>query len=213
MKRIAVLLSGRGSNFAAIHEGVIGGKIAGEIVAVISNRPGVQGIVRAREWGYETFELDHKTFSSRDAHEEAVLRILKDKRVDIVALAGYMRRLTPRFVAAFPSRIVNIHPSLLPAFPGVDAQAQAVAYGAKVSGCTVHLVDETLDGGPVLVQRTVPMLEGDDADSLSARILNEEHLAYVEALQMLCSRDYRVEGRRVLFETVTPEPRASRSTK
>jgi phosphoribosylglycinamide formyltransferase-1 len=213
MKRIAVLLSGRGSNFAAIHEGIASGEIAAEIVAVISNRPGVQGIARAREWGYEAFELDHKTFSSREAHEEAVLQVLRDRRVDIVALAGYMRRLTPQFIKAFPFRIVNIHPSLLPAFPGVDAQAQAVAYGAKVSGCTVHLVDETLDGGPVLVQHAVPVLEGDDAESLSARILNEEHRAYVEALQLLCSRDYRVEGRRVLFETAIQEPRASGSTK
>src|SRR5687767_15166867 len=180
MKRIGILLSGRGSNFAAIHEGITAGRIPAEIVAVISNRPEVQGIARAREWGYQAFELDHKTYPSREAHEEAVLRILQDKRVDLVALAGYMRRLTPRFVQAFPSRIVNIHPSLLPAFPGVDAQAQAIAYGAKVSGCTVHLVDETLDGGPVLVQRAVPVQEGDDADSLSVRILIEEHRAYVE---------------------------------
>jgi phosphoribosylglycinamide formyltransferase 1 len=213
MRRIAILLSGRGSNFAAIHDAVRVGKIAAQIVAVISNRPGVQGIVRAREWGYETFELDHKSYPGRVEHEAAILRILHDKRADLVALAGYMRLLTPEFVQSLPNRIVNIHPSLLPAFPGVNAQAQAVAYGAKVSGCTVHLVDESLDGGPVLVQRAVPVREGDDAESLAARILEQEHLAYVEALQMLCSRDYRVEGRRVLFETVIPEPRASGATK
>lgn len=206
MKRLAVLLSGRGSNFAAIHEGVRSGAIDARIVAVISNRPGVPGILRAREWGYDTFEIDHKTFKTREEHEEAILKILTEKSADLIALAGYMRTLTPRFVSAYPNRIVNIHPSLLPAFPGVDAQAQAIAWGAKVSGCTVHLVDESVDGGPILVQRPVRVEEDDTAESLAARILVEEHKAYVEALQLLSSRDYRVEGRRVVF---MPVPSAS----
>ena len=199
MKRLAILLSGRGSNFAAIHEAVRSGAVDARIVAVISNRTGVPGIARAREWGYEAFEIDHKTFPTRQEHEDAVLRVLREKSVDLIALAGYMRTLTGRFVDAYPNRIVNIHPSLLPAFPGVDAQAQAIAAGVKVSGCTVHLVDESLDGGPVLVQRAVRVEQDDTAESLAARILVEEHQAYVEALQLLCTRDFRVEGRRVVF--------------
>lgn len=200
MKRLAVLLSGRGSNFTAIHEAVRSGAIDAEIVAVVSNRPGVAGIVRARQEGYEAFEIDHKRFNSREAHEEAILTVLRPRRVDLIALAGYMRTLSATFVGAYRDRIVNIHPSLLPAFPGVGAQAQAIAYGAKVSGCTVHLVDESLDGGPVLVQRAVTVEAGDTEETLSARILVEEHKAYVEALQLLCSRSYRVEGRKVIFE-------------
>lgn len=199
MKRLAILLSGRGSNFAAIHEAVRAGTIPAEIVTVISNRPEAPGLLRAREWGYDSREVDHRKFASREAHESEVLRILGEKKTDLVALAGYMRTLTPRFVNSYRHHIVNIHPSLLPAFPGVDAQAQAIAYGVKVSGCTVHLVDETVDGGPIVVQRAVPVRDDDTAETLAQRILVEEHKAYVEALRLLCSRDYRVEGRKVIF--------------
>jgi phosphoribosylglycinamide formyltransferase-1 len=197
--RLAVLLSGRGSNFSAIHRAVQAGTIDAEIVAVISNRTGAPGLARARQWGYDAYEIEHKSFPSRQAHESEILRVLRDRQVDLIALAGYMRTLTPHFVNAYRHRILNIHPSLLPAFPGVDAQAQAMAYGVKISGCTVHLVDETLDGGPIVVQRAVPVRDDDTAETLAERILVEEHQAYVEALRLLCSQQYRVEGRKVIF--------------
>lgn len=198
MIRLAVLLSGRGSNFAAIHEAVRSGTLAAKIVAVISNRADAQGLERAREWRYAAHAIDHKSFVSRSAHEQAVLAKLADARPDYIVLAGYMRLLSGAFIEQWRNRILNIHPSLLPAFPGVDAQAQAVAHGVKVSGCTVHFVDEDLDAGPIIVQRVVRVLDEDDADSLSARILVEEHKAYVEALQLLASGNYRIEGRRVV---------------
>jgi phosphoribosylglycinamide formyltransferase 1 len=196
--RLAILLSGRGSNFQAIHQAVQDGRLDAEIVAVISNRPDAKGIERAREYGYDAHVVDHKTFADRAAHEGEVLRLLDDAQPDVIALAGYMRLLSASFVERWRDRILNIHPSLLPAFPGVDAQAQAVAYGVKVSGCTVHIVDEHLDAGPIVVQRAVPVREDDDASTLAARILEEEHAAYVEALVRL-SRGYRVVGRRVVF--------------
>jgi phosphoribosylglycinamide formyltransferase-1 len=197
--RLAILLSGRGSNFQAIHEAVQSGKLDAEIVCVISNRPDAAGIQRAREYGYDAHILDHKTFPNRSAHEEAVLRVLDIAKPDYIALAGYMRLLSAAFIERWPNRVVNIHPSLLPSFPGVDAQAQAIAYGVKVSGCTVHLVDEHLDAGPILVQRTVEVRDDDTAEMLGARILVQEHEAYVEALRVL-SRGVRVAGRRVLCE-------------
>jgi phosphoribosylglycinamide formyltransferase 1 len=202
--RLAVLLSGRGSNFAAIHEAIIRGVLDARIVCVISNRPHAPGIERAREWSHEAHVIDHRAFASRAAHEAEVLRVLDAARPDFIALAGYMRLLSAEFVARFPHRIVNIHPSLLPSFPGVDAQAQAIAYGVKYSGCTVHLVDENLDAGPILVQRTMEVREDDSADSLAARILHEEHVAYVEALVKLSRGTHRVEGRRVIFEPMSP---------
>ncbi len=194
--RLAILLSGRGSNFRAIHEAVQSGTLDAEIVLVLSNRPDAPGIERAREYGYAAQVVDHKSFANRAAHEEEVLRQLDAAQPDLIVLAGYMRLLSAAFVARWPNRILNIHPSLLPAFPGVDAQAQAVAHGVKVSGCTVHFVDEHLDAGPIIVQRTVPVLDDDTAETLSARILVEEHAAYVEALAKLAG-GYRVEGRRV----------------
>jgi phosphoribosylglycinamide formyltransferase 1 len=181
--RIAVLLSGRGSNFLAIHEAVQSGRLDAEIVCVVSNRPGAPGIDRAREYGYAAHVVDHKTFANRAAHEEAVLRILDDARPDVIVLAGYMRLLSAEFVARYEGRILNIHPSLLPSFPGVDAQAQALAYGVKVTGCTVHIVNEDLDAGPILVQRAVRVHEDDTVETLSARILEQEHEAYIEALR------------------------------
>jgi phosphoribosylglycinamide formyltransferase-1 len=196
--RLAVLLSGRGSNFLSIHQAIADGALDASIVVVISNRPDAPGIVRARELGYDARILDHKTFANRAVHESAVLAALEETTPDYIALAGYMRLLSANFVERWRHRIINIHPSLLPSFPGVDAQAQAVAYGVKVSGCTVHLVDEHLDAGPILVQRVVDVRDDDTAETLAARILVEEHRAYVEALQKL-SGGPRIEGRRVKF--------------
>ena len=198
--RLAILLSGRGSNFAAIHQAIVDRRLEAQIVCVISNQPDAAGLARARELGLSAHLIDHRSFSTRAAHEEEVLRILAEAEPDFICLAGYMRLLTPAFIAAWPHRILNIHPSLLPSFPGVDAQAQAVAYGVKISGCTVHFVDENLDAGPIIVQRSVPVFDDDTADTLSARILEQEHIAYVEALQKLGTRKWRIEGRRVIFE-------------
>jgi phosphoribosylglycinamide formyltransferase-1 len=183
--KLAVLLSGRGSNFAAIHQAIADGRLDARIVVVISNRADAAGIERAREWGYDAHVIEHRAYPTRAAHEEEVLRLLAEHEPDYIALAGYMRLLSPAFVAAYPNRILNIHPSLLPSFPGVDAQAQALRHGVKVSGCTVHFVDENLDAGPILVQRCVPVLDGDSVESLSARILEQEHEAYIEALGKL----------------------------
>jgi phosphoribosylglycinamide formyltransferase 1 len=166
---------------------------------VISNRPGAAGIARAKEWGLDAHVIDNRSFASRPAQEYEVLRVLEHARPDFIALAGYMRLLSADFVAKFPHRILNIHPSLLPSFPGVDAQKQAIDYGVRVSGCTVHFVDENLDAGPIIVQRAVEVLEGDDPQSLAARILEQEHRAYVEALVALSTRAFRIDGRRVIF--------------
>jgi phosphoribosylglycinamide formyltransferase 1 len=198
--RLAILLSGRGSNFAAIHSAIARRELDAEIVCVISNRPNAAGIDRARALDLPAHMIDHRAFAGREAHESEVLRVLGEARPDFIALAGYMRLLSPAFVAAYPMRIVNIHPSLLPAFTGVDAQAQAIAYGVKISGCTIHFVDEHLDAGPIIVQRAVPIRPDDDASTLAARILEEEHAAYVEALRKLAEGRYRVDGRRVVFE-------------
>jgi phosphoribosylglycinamide formyltransferase 1 len=197
--RLAVLLSGRGSNFEAIHEAIRSGRLPAEIVSVISNRPDARGIERARELGYPAHVADHKTFGSRVAHEERVVEILAAARPDLIVLAGYMRLLSSSFVERYANRILNIHPSLLPAFPGVEAQTQAFEYGVKVSGCTVHFVDEHLDAGPIVVQRAVEVRDDDTADSLAARILVEEHHAYVDAIAKLATTRWTVEGRRVVF--------------
>jgi phosphoribosylglycinamide formyltransferase-1 len=199
MMRLAVLLSGRGSNFQAIHDAIQQGTLDAQIVCVISNRPYAPGIQRARDYGYDAHLLDHKTFANRAAHEEAVLRLLDAARPDYIALAGYMRLLSAPFIERWRHRIINIHPSLLPSFPGVDAQAQALAYGVKVAGCTVHFVDEQLDAGPILVQRAVSVHDDDTTETLSARILDQEHAAYVEALVKLKTRRHHIDGRRVVF--------------
>ena len=198
--RLAILLSGRGSNFAAIQEAIANRKLDAQIVCVISNRPDAAGLAHARELRLSAHVIDHRQYPTREGHEEDVLRVLAEAEPDFICLAGYMRRLSPAFVAAYPHRILNIHPSLLPAFPGVDAQAQALAYGVKVSGCTVHFVDENLDAGPIIVQRAVEVRDDDSAETLSARILEQEHIAYVEALAKLQTRKWRIEGRRVIFE-------------
>ncbi|HXG57794.1 MAG TPA: phosphoribosylglycinamide formyltransferase [Thermoanaerobaculia bacterium] len=197
--RLAILLSGRGSNFAAIHDAIVHGALDAEIVAVISNRPEAAGLERARAGGLPSFAVDHKMYSTREEHEAAILRILEDARPDYIALAGYMRLLSPAFVARFPNRIVNIHPSLLPSFPGVNAQQQAIDWGVKISGCTVHFVDEHLDAGPILVQRPVEVRDDDTAETLAARILAEEHVAYVDALRKLARGGFTIQGRRVIF--------------
>ena len=197
--RLAVLLSGRGSNFQAIHDAIQRGELPATIVCVISNRPDAPGIARAHDYGYAAHILDHKTFANRAAHEEAVLRVLEEARPDFICLAGYMRLLGAAFIERWRNRILNIHPSLLPAFPGVDAQAQAVAYGVKVSGCTVHFVDEQLDAGPILVQRTVEVRDDDTGETLAARILVQEHEAYVETLRKLAG-PWRIDGRHVIFD-------------
>ena len=194
--RLGVLLSGRGSNFLAIARSIREGRLPGvEIAVVISNVADAPGLAGARELG-----LNHAVFVSkgrlRADHDADVLACLRRHHVDLVCLAGYMRLLSNDFIAAYPNRILNIHPSLLPAFPGLDAQLQAFDYGVKVAGCTVHFVDEHLDHGVIVLQRAIPVLETDDAHSLSGRILAEEHIAYTEAIACVASGEYEILGRR-----------------
>jgi phosphoribosylglycinamide formyltransferase-1 len=196
---LAVLLSGRGSNFLALDAAIRSGEIPAQIVLVVSNRADAAGLARARELGLPTACVPHRGAASRRAHDAKVVDALRDAGAEWVCLAGYMRLLGADFVRAFPQRILNIHPSLLPSFPGLDAQRQAVEYGVSVSGCTVHLVDEELDHGPIVLQRTVPVAGDDDAGSLAARILAEEHRAYPEALRRLLSEPWRIDGRRLVF--------------
>ena len=196
-KKLGILLSGRGSNFEAIADSIQAGRLPAEIAIVISNRGDAPGLESARRRGLNAKFIPSKG-RQRAEHDDEVMAALKEAEVDFICLAGYMRLLSPEFVRAFPNRILNVHPSLLPAFPGLDAQKQAVEYGAKVSGCTVHFVDEHLDHGPIILQKIVPVLEGDDEQSLSARILEQEHVAYTEALRMLFSGEVEVQGRRVV---------------
>jgi phosphoribosylglycinamide formyltransferase-1 len=194
--RLGILLSGRGSNFLAIAEAIRAGRLKGvEIAVVISNVAEAAGLAKAQELGIPTTVFDSKG-RRRAEHDADVLASLKANHVDLVCLAGYMRLLTPDFVAAFPNRILNIHPSLLPAFPGLEAQEQAFAYGVKVAGCTVHFVDDELDHGAIILQRAIPVLESDDPHSLAACILAEEHKAYPEAIAMVASGEYEIRGRR-----------------
>ena len=194
--RLGILLSGRGSNFRAIAEAIRAGTLKGaEIAVVISNVAEAAGLAAARAMGLPTAVFVSKG-RKRAEHDADVLACLREHRVELVCLAGYMRLLSPEFVAAFPERILNIHPSLLPAFPGLEAQEQAFDYGVKVSGCTVHFVDEHLDHGAIVLQRTVPVLEGDDAQTLAERILAEEHVAYPEAIGRVVSGEYAMRGRR-----------------
>lgn len=199
MIRVGVLLSGRGSNFLALHDAMKRGEIPARIALVVSNVPAAEGICRARERGLPTAVFPHREARNREAHEEQVLDALAKAEVDWICLAGYMRLLSPRLVRAYPRRILNIHPSLLPAFPGLEAQRQAVEHGVKISGCTVHLVDEGLDSGPIVVQRAVAVEESDTPQSLAVRILAEEHRAYPDALRRLLTLTWRLEGRAVRF--------------
>ena len=197
-KRLAVLLSGRGSNFEALAESVSAGRIPNaEIAVVLSNRESAAGIGRASERGLATRVIPSKG-QEREAYDKLVVAELQQRGVDLVCLAGYMRLLSPYFIRAFPQRIVNIHPSLLPAFPGLEAQRQALEHGAKFSGCTVHFVDETLDAGPIILQAVVPIKDADTPETLSERILREEHRIYSEAVRIVIEGRYRIEGRRVL---------------
>lgn len=213
MTRLGVLLSGRGSNFLAIADALsrasTGPLRNAEISIVISNRADAPGIAAARARGFLT-EVIKSEGRKRAEHDAAMLACLQRENVDLVCLAGYMRLLSPQFVAAFPQRILNIHPSLLPAFPGLDAQRQALAYGVHFTGCTVHFVDEQLDHGVIVLQRTVPVLECDDEEALSARILEQEHLAYPEALARVLSGKYDVQDRRyVLRNNADEQPSSS----
>ncbi|HEV2020904.1 MAG TPA: phosphoribosylglycinamide formyltransferase [Terriglobales bacterium] len=199
-KRIGILLSGRGTNFEAIADSVAAGRISNaEIAIVISNRAEALGLESARRRGLETRVLPSKG-KERQAHDAEVVAALKEKRVDLVCLAGYMRLLSPWFVQQFPQRILNIHPALLPAFAGLEAQKQAFDHGVKVSGCTVHFVDEQLDHGAIVVQKTVPVLDSDDEHTLAARILEQEHIAYTEAINLVLGEKCTVAGRRVVVQ-------------
>ncbi len=199
--RVAILLSGRGSNFIALQEAIASGAVPAQIALVLSNNKEAAGLTRAAELGLRTACLPHGEAPSREAHDESVVRALREAGAEWVCLAGYMRLLSAVFVRAFPQRILNVHPSLLPAFPGLHAQRQALEYGVRVTGCTVHLVDEELDHGPIVEQRAVPVRLGDTEDVLSDRILEQEHRAYPEALGRLLTRSWSVVGRRVLFES------------
>jgi phosphoribosylglycinamide formyltransferase-1 len=203
-KRIGVLLSGRGSNFEALADSVAAGRIPNaEIALVVSNKEAAQGLARARERGIPAKAIPSKGLE-REAYDKLVVAELKAANVDLVCLAGYMRLLSPHFVAAFPQRILNIHPSLLPAFPGLESQRQAIEHGTKFSGCTVHFVDEALDAGPIVLQACVPIEDDDTPDTLGERILKQEHRIYTEAVKIVLEGRYRIEGRRV---RVTPETR------
>jgi phosphoribosylglycinamide formyltransferase-1 len=200
-KRIGVLLSGRGSNFDALAASVAAGRIPNaEISIVVSNRETAQGIEKARARGIEARVIPSKGLE-RDAYDRLVVAALREKNVDLVCLAGYMRLLSPYFVKEFPQRILNIHPSLLPAFPGLESQRQALEHGAKFSGCTVHFVDENLDAGPIVVQAVVPIEDRDTPETLSERILREEHRIYTEAVRIVLEGRFRIEGRRVLVNS------------
>jgi phosphoribosylglycinamide formyltransferase-1 len=198
MKNIGILLSGRGSNFEAIAKNVASGKIASaQIAIVISNRADAGGLEIARQMGIDAVVIPSKG-KAREEHDREVVQILQERKVDLVCLAGYMRLLSPWFVKQFPHRILNIHPSLLPAFPGLEAQEQAFAYGVKVTGCTVHFVDEELDHGPIIVQKAIEVLKSDNEKTLAARILEQEHKAYSEAINMVLSGNFKIAGRRLI---------------
>jgi phosphoribosylglycinamide formyltransferase-1 len=198
MKSLGILLSGRGSNFVAIADSIDAGRAPdAQIAVVISNKPDAPGIVTARQRGLTALVIPSKG-RTREEHDREVVGALKQHAVDLLCLAGYMRLLSPWFVRQFPRQILNIHPSLLPAFPGLEAQEQAFAYGVKVSGCTVHFVDEELDHGPIIVQKAVTVLDTDDEHTLAARILEQEHVAYTEAINLVLREGFKITGRRLV---------------
>ncbi|HEY3366877.1 MAG TPA: phosphoribosylglycinamide formyltransferase [Symbiobacteriaceae bacterium] len=199
MIRIGVLVSGRGSNLQALLDACAAGRIDGRIVAVVSDKPGAYGLERARGAGVEAIFLDPAAYETKNAYNAALAETLRARDVDLVCLAGYMRIVRKPVLDAYDGRILNIHPSLLPAFPGLDAQKQALEYGVKVAGCTVHFVTAGMDEGPVFLQAAVPVLEGDSAETLSERILQEEHRIYPLAVQVFASGRFRIEGRRVIL--------------
>jgi len=206
LKKLGILLSGRGSNFEAIADSIQAGRLQAEIALVISNRVDAPGLESARRRGLKAKLIPSKG-RVREEHDAEVVAALKEARVDFVCLAGYMRLLSPEFIRAFPNRILNIHPSLLPAFPGLAAQKQAVDHGVKISGCTVHFVDEHLDHGPIILQNAVPVLDTDDEHSLAARILEQEHIAYTEALRLVLSGEFRVDAGKVVRKLGSAEAR------
>jgi phosphoribosylglycinamide formyltransferase-1 len=195
-RRLGVLISGRGSNLQALIDAIAAGRLDATIAVVISNREDAAGLERARLAGIEAVCISHRAFATRDEYDRALVRQLRARDVGLVCLAGFMRLVGAPLIEAFPNRILNIHPSLLPAFPGLDAQKQAIEHGVRVSGVTVHLVTADLDGGPIVVQRAVPVMPGDTPDTLAARILEEEHRAYPEAVRMILDGGWRVDGRR-----------------
>jgi phosphoribosylglycinamide formyltransferase-1 len=210
MYNLGILLSGRGSNFVAIADSVEAGRIAdARIAVVISNKADTPGIASARQRGLDALVIP-STGKPREEHDREIVAALWQHKVDLVCLAGYMRLLSPWFVQQFPRRILNIHPSLLPAFPGLEAQEQAFAYGVKVSGCTVHFVDEELDHGAIIVQKTVPVLDSDDEHSLAERILEQEHIAYTEAINIVLGGKFEVKGRRLLKASQKSEGRVQK---
>ena len=198
---LGILISGRGSNMQAIIDAVRDGRLDARIAVVISNRSDAPGLQRGREAGIETLVCDHRLHRTRDDYDRSLVEELKRRGVTLVCLAGFMRLLGAAFLSAFPNAVLNVHPSLLPAFPGVDAQRQALAHGVKVTGATVHLVTPELDGGPIILQAQVPVLEHDTVESLSARILVEEHRIYAEAIRIVIAGDWTLDGRRFLYQT------------
>jgi phosphoribosylglycinamide formyltransferase 1 len=199
VKRLGILISGRGSNFEAIADRIAAGEIDAEIAVVISSRPDARGLQTARQRGLEAVSVPSKGMD-REIYDRLLLQELQSRQVDLVCLAGFMRLLSAGFIRQFSHRILNIHPSLLPAFPGLDAQHQALEHGVKITGCTVHFVDEELDAGPIVIQAAVPVLAEDTVEALSERILKEEHRIYAEALRIVLSGRFRIEGRRVIVK-------------
>ena len=197
MVRMAVLVSGSGSNLQAIIEAVEAGRIHGEIALVVSNRPDAYGLVRAQKHGIRTLVIEHRSFAERRDFDYELARVLKEAGVELVVLAGFMRVLGAEFLSRFPDRVINIHPALLPAFPGTHGQGDAFDYGVKLAGCTVHFVDEKVDHGPIIIQAAVPVLDSDDRDALAARILKCEHRIFPRALALYCAGRLKIEGRRV----------------
>ncbi len=198
--RIGVLLSGRGSNFRAILKETLSGKIDAEIVVVISDKKDAKGLVTAKSHGIRAIYLSPKGFNSREEYDKEIVRILKEEKVDLVLLAGYMRIITPYFVENFSGRIMNIHPALLPSFPGLHAQKKALDYGVRYSGCTVHFVDEKVDHGPIILQAVVPVYQNDTEETLSQRILKEEHKIYPLAVKLFFENKLEIKGRKVLIK-------------
>jgi len=197
MKRIAVVASGRGSNFQAVIDAIRDGKVPAECVALITDNPKAYAIERAQKAGIPCRIIDYTTFPSREVYERALLASMQEVNADLFVLAGYMRILGSSIVRAFPGKMINIHPALLPAFTGLHAQRQAVQHGVKVAGCTVHFVDESLDGGPIILQKCVPVLDSDDEDDLAERILEQEHVVFPEAVRLFCEDRLVIEGRKV----------------
>ena len=208
-RRLGVLISGRGSNLQSLIDAIRDGRLQATIGVVISNEEAAGGLERARAAGIETVVLSHRGWASRDDYDRALVRELRTREIDLVCLAGFMRIVGESLIDAFPDAILNIHPALLPSFPGVDGQGQAVEYGVKVSGVTVHFVTRALDAGPIVLQRTVPVLEDDTRETLAARILEQEHLAYPEAVGLVLDTGWRIDGRR--FRRLAAVPGAERS--